>query len=413
MKGLVTDRTQTNVSRLKELAAKGWSSMTADEQSEWLGSPLSGSAVNLLPYAPYYSSSVTLRHTNDAIIASTKDGGSYLYAVLIVGNAAVFSGKTMTLSAEYIGTADGGNPKIDLYWHDSRGYEYAGASLSEAGSVTFTPYVNTYSREYLAMYIYVTADSVVEPGAAARFRGVMLEFGIGGEAETYIVDPTTMNFSNSSMLATGLNAPITAGKTYIVLWNGVYYDCTAFEFLGVVYLGNGFLVKPNDLSDTSEPFAIQVVTDTVAYVTRHTIFSPKISFSIQEKDAAIIRHEYVPYTEILPTDTTKGAYNYSDLNRVERTVAELSVLYGLNLETKTDWGMWDVPQSSDMVRYITNVKRIRQSVLRPNDLPAAPDGMNGLNYSDANNIEKILLAAHEHTDRIYRVGELFSGEVMN
>lgn len=410
MKGLVTDRTQANVSRLKELAAKGWSGMTADEQSEWLGSPLSGSAVNLLPYAPYYSSSVTLRYTNDAIIASTKDGGSYLYAVLIVGNAADFN-KTMTLSAEYIGTSDGGNPKIDLYWHDSGGYEYAGASLTEAGRVTFVPNVNTYGREYLAMYIYVTADAVVESGAAARFRGVMLEFGVGGDVETYIVDPTTMNFSNSSILATGLNAPITAGKTYIVLWNGVYYDCTAFEFLGVVYLGNGSLVKPNDLSDTSEPFAIQVVTDTAAYVTRNAIIPLKTSFSIQDKDAAIIRHEYVPYTEILPNAVTKGAYNYSDLNRVERAVAELSDLYGLNLETKTDWGMWDVPTKSEMIRYITNIKKIRQATLNPNNIAAAPDGMHGLSYSDANNIEKILLAAHEHTDRIYRVGELFSGEV--
>lgn len=302
MKGLVTDRTQANVSRLKELAAKGWSGMTADEQSEWLGSPLSGSAVNLLPYAPYYSSSVSLRHTNDAIIASTNAPGSYLYAVLIVGEAAEFAGKTMTLSADFIGTADGGNPQISMYWHDGNGYEYAGGSLSESGSVTFSTGENAGNREYLAMYMYVTADTAVESGAAARFRGVMLEFG-------------------------------------------------------------------------SE------------------------------------RHEYVPYTEILPNDTTKGAYNYSDLNRVERTAAELSGLYGLNLETKTDWGVWDVPQKSDMVRYITNVKRIRQSSLRPNDVPTAPDGMGGLNYSDANNIEKILLAAHEHTDRIYRVGELFSGEV--
>lgn len=302
MQGLVTDRAQSNVLRLKELAAKGWAGMTADEQSEWLGSPLLGSAVNLLPYAPYYSSSITLKRTNDALIAVTSSAGSYLYAVLIVGNAADFVGKTMTLSADYIGTADGGNPQLALYWHDGNGFEFAGGSLSEAGNVTFSTGENTGNREYLAMYVYVTGENTVEAGAAARFRGVMLEFG----AE---------------------------------------------------------------------------------------------------------RHEYVPYAEILPNDTTKGAYNYSDLNRVERAVAELSDLYGLNLETKTDWGMWDVPTKSDMVRYITNIKKIRQAALNPNGIAAAPDSMTGLNFSDANNIERILLAAHEHTDRVYRVGELFSGEV--
>ena len=303
MQGLVTDRAQSNVLRLKELAAKGWSGMTAEEKSEWLGSPLSGSAVNLLPYAPYYSSAVNLRRTNDAIIAETSAAGVYLYAVLIVGNAADFVGKTLTLSADYIGTADGGNPQLAMYWHDGNGYEFAGGSLSEAGSVTFSTGGNTGNREYLAMYVYVTGDSAVEAGAAVRFRGVMLEFG-------------------------------------------------------------------------SE------------------------------------RHEYVPYTEILPNETTKGAYNYSDLNRVERAVAELSDLYGLNLETKTDWGMWDIPTKAEMVRYITNIKKIRQAALNPNNIAAAPDSMNGLNFSDANNIEKILFAAHENTERVYRVGELFSGEVI-
>lgn len=302
MQGLITDRTQSNVLRLKELAAKGWSGMTADEQAEWLGSPLSGSAVNLLPYGPYYSSSVTLKRTNDAIIAETSAAGVYLYAVLIVGNAADFVGKTMTLSADYIGTADGGNPQLAMYWHDGNGFEFAGGALSEAGSVVFNTGENTGNREYLAMYVYVTGENAVQAGAAVRFRGVMLEFG----------------------------------------WE---------------------------------------------------------------------RHDYVPYTEILPNEITKGAYNYSDLNRVERAVAELSDLYGLNLETKTDWGMWDIPTKSEVARYITNIKKIRQAALNPNNIAAAPDGMNGLNFSDANNIEKILFAAHEHTDRVYRVGELFSGEV--
>lgn len=301
MQGLVTDRTQDNVLRRNELAAKGWANMTAGEQAEWLGSPLKN-GVNLLPYAPYYSSAVELKHTNDAINATATAAGSYLYAVLIVGPAADYENREMTLSADYIGSSGGGNPQIALYWHDGNGFEHTGAFLNEPGSIAFHTGANSGGREYLAMYIYVTGDAAVEAGAAARFRGVMLEFG-------------------------------------------------------------------------SE------------------------------------RHEYVPYMEILPTDTTKGAYNYSDLKRVERAASELSDLYGLNLETKTDWTGWDMPHKADMARYIVNVRKIRNASLDPNRLAAVPTSMNGMNFNDANNIEKIMLAASEHTDRIVRFGELYCGEV--
>ena len=302
MQGLVTDRTQQNVLRRNTLAAKGWSGMTAEEKAEWIGSPLLHEGANLFPYAPHYSSVVELNHRNDAIIATATAEGVYLYTVLIVGNAADFENKTMTLSAEYIGTDGGGNPQISMYWHDGNGFEYAGASLASAGSTTFNTGANSGGREYLAAYIYVTTDSAVDAGSSAVFKDVMLEFG-----------------------------------------------------------------------DT--------------------------------------RTEYTPYMEIIPNDTTKGAYNHSDLNRVERAAAELSELHGLNLKTKTDWGVWDAPRQADMMRYITNIKKIRQASLDPNTVAAAPDTMNNLTYNDANNIEKILIAAHEHTDHIYRMGELFSGEV--
>ena len=124
----------------------------------------------------------------------------------------------------------GGAPQLAVYWHDDNGYDYAGASLMSAGSVTFdtAEWQNVNNREYLAVYVYVTTSESVESGAYARYLGVMLE----------------------------------NGNT---------------------------------------------------------------------------RHGYVPYTEILATQATKGAYNYSDLNRVERAVAEISDLGGLGLVTKTNW----------------------------------------------------------------------------
>lgn len=103
-----------------------------------------------------------------------------------------------------------------------------------------------------------------------------------------------------------------------------------------------------------------------------------------------VRHDFVPYTEVLPTDATKGAYNYSDLNRVERVVAEISDTIGLNLVTKTDWTMWDIPTASAMERYLSNVVAIRDHFSIEGDLPSS---MNNFTYNDANNIEKILSTA--------------------
>lgn len=299
MWGLITDRERSNVLRRNELSAKGFANMTAEEQKEWLGNPLDETGVNLLPPGPFYSSAVELVYSSDSIVATTSAAGIYLYAISIIGDAANYEGKTFTLSADYIGTANGGTPQIALYWHDDSGFEYAGASLTEAGSVTFTATENTAGRASLALYVYVTTDATVEAGAAARFGGIMFENG-------------------------------------------------------------------------SE------------------------------------RHEYSPYTEVLPTATTKGAYNYSDLNRVERAVSDLSRIYGLNLITKTDWRMWDIPTKSDMERYLNNIREIRRACGSNVNPPAS---MTGLTYSGANDIEKILLAGYQVAKKSYRTGELYSGEV--
>ena len=299
MRNLITDRVLANVSRLQELSKKGWKRMTEAERQEWSGDPFATSGANLLPYGPYYSSSVELEYKNDAILATATTGGTYLYAISIVGEAAKFEGLTLTLSVDYIRTLDGGTPQMALYWHDDNGYEYAGATLTEAGTVTFTVTENTAGRAYLAAYVYVTTDVEVAAGAVVRFGEVMLEQG-------------------------------------------------------------------------SE------------------------------------RHEYAPYYEVLPTQATKGAYNYSDLNRVERAVAEISEELGLDLVTKTDWGMWGIPRSADMERYLNNIRVIRSALPV---VPDIPETINKLNYEGANNIEKVLLNGYEQASTFPRCGELFCGEV--
>lgn len=280
MYGLITNRTMQNVSRRDTLAKKGWSQMTVAEQIEWRGNPLEITGANLLPPGPHYSSSIEVNHDITEIITTATVAGSYLFSVLIIGDATNFAGKKLTLSLTAL-TKTAGNPRIALYWHDDNGgSDYAGVYIADEGSVTVdtASYPNTNNRAHLAAYVYATYDTPVSVGAKADFSGAMLEIG-----------------------------------------------------------------------DT--------------------------------------RHGYVCYSEIAPTAATKGAYNYSDLNRVERAVAEYSRKQGMSLTTKTDWTMWDVPQVADMARFLSNIKTIRDSIGNSITLP---DSMNGLTYTNANNIEKIL-----------------------
>lgn len=91
----------------------------------------------------------------------------------------------------------------------------------------------------------------------------------------------------------------------------------------------------------------------------------------------------------------KGAYNYTDLNRVEAAVSYLAERlnqygYGIGLlETKV-WEMKDVPTLADMTRYLTNVRQIRFAFVTLDTTPAAPIAIDKMTYQTANNIERIL-----------------------
>lgn len=110
----------------------------------------------------------------------------------------------------------------------------------------------------------------------------------------------------------------------------------------------------------------------------------------------------------------KGAYNYTDLNRVEyatqfineylnglqdvldnyraeRDVASSSVwvvpYLPLDLTHKVDWSMDDLPTEEDLARYLSNVEKVSGQFPITRNLPAS---MDGLSYEAANEIEKAL-----------------------
>lgn len=109
--------------------------------------------------------------------------------------------------------------------------------------------------------------------------------------------------------------------------------------------------------------------------------------------------------ELWNTEASKGAYNYTDLNRVEMAVGKIAELFNYpwgDYPIKTDWTPWDIPKKTDMERYLDNLQRLidwsnwsyQQYPERyPQGLsyiPRIPQTMENLTYQGANNIEKAL-----------------------
>lgn len=117
---------------------------------------------------------------------------------------------------------------------------------------------------------------------------------------------------------------------------------------------------------------------------------------------------------------SKGAYNYTDLNRVENAVKYLAdelnkAGYPVEILEIRTWKAADAPTLSDMSRYLENVRRIREAFVTRSTTPRTPSTMVGLTYTGANAIEQILsdvelllgnmISAYTHS------GEVFGGEV--
>ena len=150
--------------------------------------------------------------------------------------------------------------------------------------------------------------------------------------------------------------------------NSITFDCPVIVSSGVklyafLYFMSGAAVAPDD-----------------AVVTLNRIMF----------EFGSVTHGYVPYQPVLNTYARRGAYNYTDLNRVEAAVTEIAGLLGLALTTKTDWSLWDIPTTTEMTRYLSNVVAIRDACPVEVEFPTLPDTMAKMNYESANNIERTL-----------------------
>ena len=110
----------------------------------------------------------------------------------------------------------------------------------------------------------------------------------------------------------------------------------------------------------------------------------------------------------------KGAYNYTDLNRVGAVVNAIneSLLaegYGKDgLTMRTDWTEQDPFYPSDLAAYLNGVDELKNGIPLPSGSPETPNAFQP--FSNANQIEKILLLVSEILEKMiktYRYADTF------
>lgn len=111
----------------------------------------------------------------------------------------------------------------------------------------------------------------------------------------------------------------------------------------------------------------------------------------------------------------KGAYNCTDLNRVQSAVRYLAdrfagVGYSVTLSEAKTWTVQDVPTLTDMQNYLADVEAIRGVLTLLKTTPLVPDTMVGLTYIKANNIEQILLDVDRLLSNMI-AGFIYSGDI--
>lgn len=116
----------------------------------------------------------------------------------------------------------------------------------------------------------------------------------------------------------------------------------------------------------------------------------------------------------------KGAYNYTDLNRVEEAVTYVAGRlkeygYLVHMPITRSWTAEDIPRESDLSRYFSNIATLRNSIAVWKSTPEVPNGIDGFDINKANALEQILVDVDLVLTRIsqawFYLGDLYSAEV--
>lgn len=106
----------------------------------------------------------------------------------------------------------------------------------------------------------------------------------------------------------------------------------------------------------------------------------------------------------------KGCLNYTDLNRIEENTLFLSLVFEVDIETKS-WSVGEIPTAKDYKRIKDNVDLVRNLCVVYEETPETPE--EPLNtFKKYNDLEKILEDIYLiiQSNFYYYCGELYSGD---
>lgn len=103
----------------------------------------------------------------------------------------------------------------------------------------------------------------------------------------------------------------------------------------------------------------------------------------------------------------RGAYNYTDLNRVGEAIDYIIGLfngfgYNVSADTKVDWKKEDIPLPSDFVLYLECVRIIRGVLNVTENVPEVPSATGRFTFSEANDVEEIVRRVHDLIEQMVR-----------
>ena len=116
----------------------------------------------------------------------------------------------------------------------------------------------------------------------------------------------------------------------------------------------------------------------------------------------------------------RGAYNASDLNRVGEALIYIAgrlraAGYDVNVNPRVDWADGEWPTPAHAAQLLADVSALRGQFAQMSSTPEVPADMEKLVYTEANDIEKILVSVDLLLTNImaawFYSGEVYSGEV--
>lgn len=92
----------------------------------------------------------------------------------------------------------------------------------------------------------------------------------------------------------------------------------------------------------------------------------------------------------------KGAYNYTDFNRLGEAIAYLVErmkkldIHDSSIVPKVDWAMGDTPTQSQVRNLLSYLTKLRAKLSLPDNTPSVPNSLDKLTYQTANDMELLL-----------------------